>query len=231
MIDRTGTVLIVEDDADTRRLLRTTIEHGGYDALEAPSGTAALATVRATPVDLTLLDLGLPDMDGANLITSIRSASDVPIIVLSGCALHEAKIDALDRGANDYVTKPFAPTEVLARIRAVLRTLGSVRQSTGPTYQAGEIRLDADRQKVWRRGKELRLTPNEYKVLAVMVRRAGRVVRHQELLRRVWGPSAIAHVNYLRVYIRQLRSKLEPEPERPRHLVTVPGVGYRLNVA
>lgn len=231
MSDPMRTVLIVEDEADTRRLLKTSLEHEGYATIEVASGGRAIQTVRSDLVELVLLDLGLPDMNGADVIARMRMTSDVPIIVLSANVAPETKIDALDRGANDYVTKPFAPTEILARVRASLRVFESARRSTGGAHGAGELVLDAARHTVWRRDEEVCLTPHEYKLLDAMVRRAGRVVRHEELLRLVWGPEAASHVQYLRVYIRNLRSKLEPEPRRPRHLVTVPGVGYRLDLA
>ena len=231
MSDLVRTVLIVEDDADTRYLLKTALERDGYATIEVASGGRAIQIARSDLVDLMLLDLGLPDMRGADVITRIRLTSDVPIIVLSAHTHCEAKIDALDRGASDYVTKPFAPGEVLARIRATLRTLQGAGGSIAGSHGVGEIVLDAARHTAWRRDEEVALTPHEYKLLEAMVRRAGRVVRHEELLRMVWGPAASNHIHYLRVYIRQLRSKLEPEPRRPQYLVTVPGVGYRLNRA
>lgn len=222
-------VLIVEDEAHVRRLLRTTLVHSGYQTVEASNGTRALELVRASRPDVVLLDLGLPDIDGVEVARRVREHSAVPIIVVSARDFEDAKIEALESGANDYVTKPFGVGELLARIRVALRIAQASRQSASSAFSVGGLRIELERRRVWLNEEEVHLTPNEYNLLAYMTERAGRVVRHRELLRHVWGPESTEEVQYLRVYMRQLRYKLEPEPAQPRYLVTVSGVGYRLN--
>jgi two-component system KDP operon response regulator KdpE len=227
--DSAPKVLIVEDEAHMRRFLQTTLVHNGYDTVEATNGTRALELARSAEPDLVLLDLGLPDIDGVVIAARVREHSAVPIIVISARDFEDAKIEALDRGANDYVTKPFGAGELLARIRVALRVAQGGGQAASSVFIVGGLRVDLEHRRVWLNEEEVHLTPNEYSLLAYMAERAGRVVRHRELLRHVWGPDSTEEVQYLRVYMRQLRYKLEPEPAQPRYLVTVSGVGYRLN--
>ena len=222
-------VLIVEDEAPMRRFLSTTLTHNGYTTLEAATGARALQTIRSKDVSVVLLDLGLPDLDGADVATLIRRSSAAPIIVISAREQQTVKIDVLDRGANDYVTKPFDAGELLARIRVALRNTPTVGgQPVSSLFTVGELRVDLPRRNVWLGESEVHLTPTEFDMLSILVEQAGRVVSHREMLRRVWGPEAVKELQYLRVFMRQLRFKLEPEPAQPRYLLTVSGVGYRL---
>jgi two-component system KDP operon response regulator KdpE len=221
-------VLIVEDEAHMRRFLSTTLTHNGYSTIEAPTGARALTAIRGGRVNLVLLDLGLPDVDGAEVATLIREQSPAPIIVISARDQESVKIDALDRGANDYVTKPFDAGELLARIRVALRVAAPANGRAPAIFSVGELRVDLPRRLVYLGGKEIHLTPTEFDMLSILVEQAGRVVGHREMLRKVWGPDSVNETQYLRVFMRQLRFKLEPEPAQPRYLVTVAGVGYRL---
>jgi len=228
MISQTN-VLVVDDEAHMRRLLRTTLKHNGYDTIETPTARGALDNLATGGIGLVLLDLGLPDMDGTELTTKIREDDDVPIIVISARDSEHAKIEALDRGANDYLTKPFRVGELLARVRAALRVATQVRRLPASSqFSVGDLKVDLESQIVRVRGAEVALTPTEYRLLQVLVRRAGRTVTHRELLRDVWGPDSLNEFEYLRVYMSQLRCKLEEEPAQPRYLLTVSGVGYRL---
>lgn len=223
-------VLIVDDEPQIRRFLRTSLSAHGYQVLEASGGQEALVRLATEPPDVVLLDLGLPDLDGLDVTHRIREWSQVPIIVLSVRGQEGDKIAALDGGADDYVTKPFGLGELLARIRAALRhRLQS--QVDAPVFQSGGLRVDLARRVVTVDGGEVKLTPKEYEVLRVLVIHAGKVLTHQHLLREVWGPVAVEATQYLRVYIGQLRQKLEADPAQPRYLLTEPGVGYRLRLA
>jgi two-component system KDP operon response regulator KdpE len=222
-------VLIVEDEAHMRRFLRTTLIHNGYDTLEAIDGVQAMEQAVSGDPSLILLDLGLPDVDGVEVVAKIRERSEVPIIIISARDFEYAKIEALDLGANDYVTKPFGAGELLARIRAALRVRSQLADSPGASVLTlGDLRIDLGERLVTLGDAEVHLTPTEFGLLAVLARRVGRVVSHRELLREVWGPETTNQVEYLRVFVRQLRYKLEHEPSQPKHLVTVSGVGYRL---
>lgn len=226
-------LLLVEDELNTRKFLRVTLKHSGYRLLEAATGSAGLELARTEKPALVLLDLGLPDMDGCEVSRRIRKFSGAPIIVLSARNAEEQKIAALDDGADDYVTKPFSPNELLARIRVALRRSPNPDdEDQAPTgiFEIGELQVDFDQRRVLSSGREVRLTPTEYKLLSVLIDSAGRVVTHRHLLQRVWGISGADHVNYLRVYMRQLRNKLEPAPATPRYLLTEPAVGYRLRL-
>jgi two-component system KDP operon response regulator KdpE len=212
-----------------RRFLRTTLMHNGFEALEAADGAQALERVAESEPHLVLLDLGLPDIDGIEIICKLRERSDVPIIVISARQDEHEKVEALDLGANDYVTKPFGAAELLARIRVALRSGAAPRTSvTTRVFVLGALRIDFENRVVNLAGQEVHLTPTEYKLLEVLVARQGRAVGHGELLREVWGPDASQEVEYLRTFMRQLRYKLEPEPSQPRYLLTIPRVGYRL---
>lgn len=231
-------VLVVEDDAAIRALLRTTLVAHGYHCSEAPDGRSALLQATAQPPDVVLLDLGLPDGDGLDLVRQLRQWSAVPILVISARGRDEDKVAALDLGADDYVTKPFSVPELLARIRVSLRhatTHGATPEPTqcwGGAADAG-FRVDLARRLVFRRRAgeaetEVHVTPTEFRLLANLVRHCGKVRTHTELLKEVWGPAHEQDVAYLRVYLANLRQKLEPEPALPRWFLTEPGIGYRL---
>ena len=219
--------LVVDDDPQIRRMLRTALTANDYDVIEAETGAAAIKRIAAEAPDVVLLDLGLPDLDGVEVLRRVREWSAVPILVLTARDGEAQKIAALDDGADDYVTKPFLMGELLARLRAALRhrLQGS---GTPPVFQAGGLTVDLVRRIVTLRGTEIRLTPKEYELLALMVRNAGRVMTHRMLLQVVWGPAHVADTQYLRVYVGQLRHKLEDDPMAPVLIQTEPGVGYRL---
>lgn len=223
-----GSILVVDDEVPIRRLLHTTLQVHRYRVVEVGSAAAALAALRADATfDLVLLDLGLPDGDGLDVLRTLRSFSNVPVIVLSSRDHEQVKVQALDHGADDYVTKPFGAAELMARIRTALRHRLH-EQGTQPLYHAGNVRVDLVRREVRKDGQALRLSPKEYDILEQLVRHAGKVLTHRHLLKTVWGSELDADVQYLRVYIRQLRGKLETEPERPTLILTESGVGYRL---
>jgi two-component system KDP operon response regulator KdpE len=221
------TILLVEDDAEIRRFLRATLAAEGHRVVEAATVHRGTIDAGSHKPDLAIVDLGLPDGDGTAIIRAIRKWSAMPILVLSARSHERSKIEALDAGADDYVTKPFAVGELLARVRAALRH--GVRLATGDKpLRVGEATIDLDARKAEREGVPLRLTPIEYRVLACLSRHLRMVVTHAQLLDSVWGPGHRADTHYLRVYMKQLRDKLEPDPVRPRYLLTEPGVGYRL---
>jgi two-component system KDP operon response regulator KdpE len=221
------TVLLVEDELAIRRFLRPALTSQGYRLFEAATGADALADSATRQPDVIILDLGLPDMDGLEVIRRLREWTSVPIIVLSARGQERDKVSALDAGADDYVGKPFGPEELLARIRAALR-----RQATGaddePTFAVGELKVDLAHRRVSVGEREVHLTPIEYRLLVSLVRDAGKVLTHRHLLQEVWGPHA-EDAHTLRVHMAQLRRKLETEPANPRYLLTEPGVGYRLS--
>ena len=219
-------VLIVDDEPAIRRFLRTSLTAAGHETLEAEDGRAALDQLRRNRVDLLVLDLGLPDLDGFQVITELRGAGSlIPIIVLSSRSDEVGKVRALDLGADDYVTKPFGIDELMARIRAALRHRLQ-QQGERPLFRSGDLTVDLVRRVVTVRGAEVKLTPREYDLLRLLVAHAGKVLIHKFILREVWG--AETDVQYLRIYIRALRQKLEADPERPQHILTEQGVGYRL---
>jgi len=220
-------VLVVDDDRQLARALRIALSARGYDVTLAPDGTSGLAAAERTPPDLVIVDLGLPDLDGVAVVEALRGWSKAPIIVLSARLTEQSKINALDAGADDYVTKPFAMGELLARMRAALRRSAAGEQpSPVVTTQAFTVDLSAKRA-ASADGKEVRLTPTEWHLLEVLVRNPDRLVTHQQLLQEVWGPRYETETNYLRVHLANLRRKLEPDPSRPRYLRTDPGLGYR----
>jgi two-component system KDP operon response regulator KdpE len=221
-------VVLIEDERPIRRFLRVTLEAQGYRLFEATTGADGLVEVATRQPDIVVLDLGLPDIDGIEVIRRVREWSTVPIIVLSARGEESDKVSALDAGADDYVSKPFGPAELLARMRVALRrTAGAGGEATG-TVVVGELVLDMVKRRVSVGGKEVHLTPTEYNMLVTLARHAGRMLTHRQLLREVWGPAHGEDVHYLRVFMTQLRRKLEAEPARPRYLLTEPGVGYRL---
>ena len=225
-------VLVIEDEPALQKFLRATLSTQGYDVVTAARGDEGLRLAAAAPPDLIVLDLGLPDTDGIGVTRSVREWSSVPIIVVSARGREQDKVVALDAGADDYLTKPFGVGELLARVRVALRHVAAVRhEATEPVYEFGELRVDLSRREVSARDKPVRLTPIEYKLLAALVRNAGRVLTHRQLLTEVWGPQCVEENHYVRVYMNNLRNKLEAEPARPKYLLTEAGVGYRLAAA
>ena len=218
-------VLVIEDDPQIRRFLRATLAAEDYQFHEAVTAAEGSAQAAARQPDLVLLDLGLPDRDGLDVIREIRSWSQMPIVVLSARGQEKDKIAALDLGADDYVAKPFAVGELLARIRAA----PLAPDGTDPVIRFGNVEADFEKRQIIVGGQEVHLTPNEYKLLQVLIKHAGRVVTQRQLLNEVWGPQHTEQSQYLRVYVAQLRRKLEQDPARPRYLQTEPGVGYRLS--
>jgi len=224
-------VLVVEDEPQVLRFLRASLSAHGYRLAEAATGQQALVEAATRTPDLVLLDLGLPDVDGVEVGRRIREWSAVPIIVLSARGQESDKIKALDAGADDYLTKPFGVGELLARMRVALRHASRVTAGLGETaFETGDLRVDLAARRVFVRGDEVRLTRNEFNLLATLVKHAGKVVTHRQLLQEVWGPGSTGQSHYLRVYMGQLRHKLEEDAARPRYLVTETGVGYRLAV-
>ncbi|MBV8392078.1 MAG: response regulator transcription factor [Alphaproteobacteria bacterium] len=221
-----ATILIVEDEPPIRRLLRTTLAANDYRAIEAATGAEALTALRHYRPDVILLDLGLPDMDGLALIGQIRGQGAVPIVVLSSRGDEQAKVTALDSGADDYVTKPFGADELLARIRAALRHRLQ-EQGAERTFISDDLSVDLVRRLVKRGAEDVKLSPKEYDILEQLVIHAGKVLTHKHLLHEVWRDETV-DPQYLRVYVRQLRQKIEADPSAPRHVLTEPGIGYRL---
>jgi len=220
-------VLIVDDEAPIRRFLRASLATRGFRVAEAATAGEALEKLAADSPDVVLLDLGLPDRDGLDVLTELRGWSSVPVIVLSARQREPDKVAALDAGADDYLSKPFGTDELLARMRVALRHAARPGGAS-PVYQAGELFVDLEARLVTVRGKEVHLTPHEFKLLAALVKKAGKVLTHRQLLREVWGPEYGDESHYVRVYMAQLRRKLEAEPARPRYLRSEPGIGYRL---
>ncbi|MCW2632831.1 MAG: DNA-binding response regulator [Pseudonocardia sp.] len=219
-------VLVVDDDAQILRALRINLAARGYYVLTASDGAGALRAAADGHPDVVVLDLGLPDLDGTEVIAGLRGWSPVPIIVLSARIDSADKVEALDAGADDYVTKPFGMAELLARLRAAVRRAG-----TGPdgdvVVHTDAFNVDLAAKRVSRDGADIHLTPTEWGILDMLVRHQGKLVGQRQLLREVWGPAYSTETNYLRVYLAQLRRKLETDPSRPRHLITEPGMGYR----
>jgi two-component system KDP operon response regulator KdpE len=222
-------VLVVEDEAQMRTFVRIALESHGYQMLEAPTAAEGIRQARSYSPDVVLLDLGLPDGDGSQVTRRIREYSSVPILVISARGNEQSKVNALDDGADDYLTKPFGAAELMARIRVALRK-AATREAPAVVRIGDDIHVDLTRRSVTLRGEEIHLTPIEFKLLATLVRHAGNVQTHHQLLDEVWGPGHENQMQYLRVYMTQLRHKLEREPARPRYLVTETGIGYRLRV-
>jgi two-component system KDP operon response regulator KdpE len=218
-------VLVVDDEPQIVRALRINLRARGYEVDAAPDGRTALDLAARRHPDVIVLDLGLPDMEGAEVIRGLRGWTSVPIIVLTARHASEEKVETLDVGADDYVTKPFGMDELLARLRAAVRRAAPPEEDAVIVTEGFTVDLAA--KKATRAGKDVRLTPTEWHVLEVLARNAGRLVSQQQLLRDVWGPSYANETGYLRVYLAQLRRKLEADPSRPRHLITEPGMGYR----
>jgi two-component system KDP operon response regulator KdpE len=223
------TILVIEDEPSLQRFLRVTLEAQNFKVIEAEQGEHGLRHAATSQPDLILLDLGLPDMDGIEVTRRLRESSAVPIIVVSARGKEQDKVVALDCGADDYLTKPFGVSELLARVRVALRHQARANPQTGDSvFESGGLHVDLARRDVTVNGKSIHLTPNEFKLLAVMIRHAGMVMTHKQLLKEVWGPASGEETHYLRVYMNQLRQKLEADASRPQYLLTEPGVGYRL---
>jgi len=221
-------VLVVEDDREIRTLLQSSLAVEGFDVQTAVSLSEASALLRHAPPDLVLLDLGLPDGDGAELVRAIRRGHAFPVLVVSARHQEHEKVKLLDAGADDYLTKPFGIGELLARIRAALRHRGTALGPARRLHEHAGLRVDLETRAVSVDGRALHLTPTEYELLARLVRNAGQVVTHRQLLADVWGPEFTGHTHYLRLYMGQLRAKIEQVPAEPHHLLTETGVGYRL---
>src|SRR4051794_10285048 len=231
MSESAAKVMLVEDEPQMRRFLRATLGNHGYALVETTTGEEALTEASTCNPDLVLLDLGLPGIDGLEVTRRLREWSAAPIIVISARGQEQDKIDALDSGADDYLTKPFGAGELLARMRVALRHAAERQAGSGEAiFTVGDLKLDFVKRQVHVGDREVHLTPTEYKLLVTLARFAGRVITHRQLLRDVWGPSYAEQTQYLRVYMAQLRHKLETDPARPRYFVTEPGVGYRLKV-
>ena len=229
MAERLPLILIIEDEPQMRRFLRAALESHDWQPVEAASAREGLAQASGRNPDVILLDLGLPDGDGIDLTRKIREWSRTPIIVLSARGREQDKIIALDAGADDYLTKPFGVGELMARLRVALRHAAQPEGSRADAvFVAGDLRVDLGRRHVWLDDAEVHLTPLQYKLLSALVRHAGQVLTHRRLMKEVWGPNVTKHTHYLRVYMAQLRHKLERDPTRPRLLLTESGVGYRL---
>lgn len=224
-------ILVIEDEAPIRRFLKMTLNSNGYEYKEAMTGTEGLLKVATDRPDLVILDLGLPDIDGLEVTRQLREWTSVPIIVLSARGQEKDKVDALDAGADDYLTKPFGVPELLARTRVALRHASRVQASDADSeFTFGNVRVDFSKRLVYLDGEEAHLTRIEYKLLVTLVKYSGKVVTHNQLLREIWGNQYGEESHYLRVYMAHLRRKLEADPAHPKHLVTEPGVGYRLKV-
>ncbi|MDD5272546.1 MAG: response regulator [Methylovulum sp.] len=219
-------ILVIEDDPQTRSLLKTNLCNKGWRVIEAEDGKSGILQIKNNNPDLVILDLGLPDLDGISVTKRLRLLSDLPILVLSARSQEQNKIMALDAGADDYLTKPFSIGELHARLQALLRRVK--RAGCLEVFQAGELKVDMARRKVFLADVEVHITPIEYRLLAILIRHAGLVVTHRHLLKEVWGIEHIHDQHYLRIYMGQLRHKLEANPTRPRYLLTEVGVGYRL---
>ena len=221
-------VLVVEDDREIRALMQSALSVEGFDVITAVSISEASALIAHSHPDIIVLDLGLPDGDGVQLVNQVRKTSALPIIVVSARHQEAQKIALLDAGADDYLTKPFSVPELLARIRVTLRHRGTALAAAVTTYELDDLKIDLALREVICRGDVLHLTPTEFNLLARLVRSAGRVVTHRQLLADVWGPEFTDHTHYLRLYMGQLRAKIERDPAEPRYLLTETGVGYRL---
>lgn len=221
------TVVIIEDDAPIRRFLKSTLEAEDFVVFETERGREGLGLAATRKPELLILDLGLPDMDGVEVIRDLRSWSRIPVLVLSARSEESEKVAALDAGADDYLVKPFGTAELLARVRVALRHARRSEEGEA-VFVFSDVQIDLVARVVTRAGAEVHLTPLEYRLLATLVTHAGKVLTHRQLLREVWGPQAVEHSHYLRIYMAQLRQKLEADAARPHYLLTETGVGYRL---
>jgi two-component system KDP operon response regulator KdpE len=220
------TILVVEDEPEIRRFLRSSLGAEGYRVVESATGRRGSLDAGMHKPDLAIVDLGLPDVDGKEVIRQIRAWSPMPILVLSARTQERSKIEALDAGADDYVTKPFGVGELLARVRVALRH--AARSPLGLILNLGNAKIDLEKRRASRDGNEVHLTPIEFRLLACLAKHLGMVVTHRQLLSEVWGPTHAGHTHYLRIYMKQLRDKLEADPVQPKYLLTETGIGYRL---
>ena len=224
------TILVIEDEPPVKKFLRVTLESQSYDVIEASRGEEGMRHAAVSQPDLVILDLGLPDLDGLEVTRRLREWTAIPIIIVSARGKEQDKVAALDAGADDYLTKPFGVGELLARVRVALRHRAAVNQETGdPVFQTGGLKVDLARREVTLDGALVHLTPNEFKLVSVLAKNAGRVLTHRQLLKEVWGPGSGNETHYVRVYMNQLRQKLEQDPARPRYFLTEAGVGYRMS--
>jgi len=231
MTNSSPVIVVIEDDPAIRLFLRTGLDVNGFKVFEADSGRHGIVEAGVRKPDLIILDLGLPDMDGVDVIKTIREWSVMPIIILSARSTEQQKIDALDAGADDYLTKPFGLGELLARIRVAMRhSINSPEQDQSGVFTTGDLKVDLLKRQVFVGEREVHLTPIQYRLLSVLIKNAGKVLTHQYLLKEVWGPSYRDNSHYLRIYMSQLRQKLETDPTQPQYLLTESGVGYRLKV-
>jgi two-component system KDP operon response regulator KdpE len=226
-MSRASRILLVDDEVSIQRAVVPLLRSRGYEVEAASTAKDALAAIEERTPDLVILDLGLPDMDGLDVCDRVRQRWDVPIIVLSARHLEQQKVAALDRGADDYVAKPFGPEELLARIRVALRRTLTADQPPSGQLERGDLTIDFDRRRVYRQDEEIRLTPKEFELLTFLASRPGQVLTHRTILKQIWGPHAVDQPEHLRVLVGQLRKKIEPDPSRPRHILTEPWVGYR----
>lgn len=227
MAETRAAILLVEDEPAIRRFVRITLAAEGYKVIESATGRRASIDAASHKPDMAIVDLGLPDLDGIEVIRRIREWSPMPIVVLSARSHERSKVEALDAGADDYITKPFGVGELLARVRVAVRHAARA-PSGSPVLRLGAATIDLERRSASRDGAEVKLTPIELRLLACLARHSGMVATHRVLLTEVWGPGHAADTHYLRIYMKQLRDKLEADPARPRHLLTELGVGYRL---
>jgi len=230
-MNNAATLIVIEDEAQIRRFLRTTLTSEGYQVIEAETGRQGLIEAATRKPELIILDLGLPDMDGVEVIKALRAWSSVPIIILSARSQESDKVSALDAGADDYLVKPFGAGELLARIRVALRHVSTAANGDEEgVFSVDQLKVDMMHRKITVSGAEIHLTPIEYRLLTVLIKHAGKVLTHRLLLNEVWGPNYVERAHYLRIYMGTLRHKLEQDPARPRFLLTEVGVGYRLAV-
>ena len=231
MTETRESILLIEDEPQMRRFLRVTLQGQGYRLIEASTGQEGLTEVATRNPDVVLLDLGLPDIDGLEVTRRLREWTQIPVIVLSAREQEEDKIKALDAGADDYLTKPFGAGELLARIRVALRHTATLRSgSEESVFVLEHLKVDLLKRQVFLKDDEIHLTPIEYRLLTALIKHAGRVMTHNQLMKEVWGLAYVNHGHYLRIYMAQLRHKLEADPARPRFFINEPGIGYRLRV-
>ena len=228
MAETLPVAILIEDERQIRRFVRTALEAEGWSVVEAETMRQGLADAGTRKPDLIILDLGLPDGNGMDFLRELRSWSKVPVIVLSARVGEQDKIEALDGGADDYLTKPFSVGELLARVRAASRRRQDAGAAAGAVFEFGDVKVDLSRRTVEKRGAQIHLTPTEYRLLTLLIANAGKVLTHRQILREVWGPSHAEAGHYVRVYMGHLRQKLEDQPAQPRHILTETAVGYRL---
>jgi two-component system KDP operon response regulator KdpE len=222
------TILVADDEAPMRKYISSNLKVRGYDVIAAADGVEALKLAGEHPLDLVLLDIGMPGPDGTQVLVALRRETRVPVIIVSARGREHDKVQALDLGADDYLTKPFGVDELLARVRATLRRAGTVLESSLPAYRHGELEVDFSARRVRVMGRDISLTPKQYDVLACLARNAGKVLTHRQILQAAWGGQYADEVDYVWTYVRRIRRRIEPDPAQPRFLLTEPGVGYRM---